>query len=360
MRAGSVQRLAAPCDVAAARSVDVITSRGDSGRIAGVDAGRALAIWAVVLIHCVTPTPRMFGIDAAAILDQLCRWAVPFFFVASGYLYGRRAGNERSAAIAMLTRLVPIFLAWSLLYALLSRGGLAQLLEPEITYRWLAAGGPGWHLWFLPSLALCLLIVLLLRGVGTATPAMVAIALGLYALGLGLGSYHPLLVGHAFDPASTVDPLPILNGRGGPFPLIFVVIGYGLATNTVRLRLRVGIVLLIAGACLHLSEALYLDAYGWMPFVHHDLLIGTLAFGTGAFVVILRLPTNALTRPLARLGTYSLGIYAVHVIFLITLRRLLQPAGLPASLGLALLVLAASTVTVVVLCRTRALRPILR
>ena len=347
-----------PVRAVAAPARDVaVAPRARAHRNPGIEAGRAVAIAAVVVLHAVTPTPHAFGVHPSGVVDQLCRWAVPFFFVTAGYALGRRALAPGPAAAAVLARLAPVFLAWSLVYLLLSAEGLGQLARPHAAYRWLATGGPGWHLWFLPSLALCLALLLAMRAAGLAPRTMLAIALGTYALGLALGPYHPLLAAH--DAALPDGQMPILDGRGGPFPLAFVVVGYWLAASGADIPARVGPALLLAGGGLHLAEAFCLDAGGWTPFVRNDLLVGTLAFGTGAFLVLARAPAGPVVRAVGGLGRYSLGVYAFHVLVLVVLRRLLHPTGLAESLGLAAGVLAVSTTAVVALARLRVLRPLL-
>jgi len=77
-------------------------------RISGIDAGRFIAVAAVVLIHTAhdisyTILPHLpqqphegeFGINAGDVITQLARFAVPFFSLASGF-FSRSALRTRS------------------------------------------------------------------------------------------------------------------------------------------------------------------------------------------------------------------------------------------------------------------------
>jgi surface polysaccharide O-acyltransferase-like enzyme len=101
----------------------VNVSHGD--RIQSVDTFRVLAIFAVVVIHT-TPFVRdlrTFGTewDLALVLNQLARFAVPYFFLISGYFWATKiahASSVRKPTMAMFKRVAVILFAWSLIYLL--------------------------------------------------------------------------------------------------------------------------------------------------------------------------------------------------------------------------------------------------
>lgn len=328
-------------------------------RIVGIDAGRAIGVVAVVLIHTAASRPLGFGIDAGRLIDQLCRWAVPFYFVASGYFLACRIDGPVGPMLrAVVARLGVVFLTWSAIYLLLSRTGPSRLLDPAAAFRWLVTGEPAWHLWFLSALATCLALLLVLHRSRMSPGAMAAGALALYAVGLALGSYHGAFVAERIDPAQIASRTPLLDGRGGPFPFVFVVAGYWIA-RAGRPPRWLGPSLLAGGAGLHLAEATALDALGWFPFAGNDFLIGTLAFGTGAFLVAQDWPASPVMRHLASVGPWSLGVYCCHVLFIAPLRKLVPWSDLTGNLLLAALVLSASVAAVAALSRLRPLRPLL-
>ena len=86
----------------------------------GVDTFRLLAIVGVVAIHttpALAPAARRAGeFDVAVVaINQLARFAVPFFFTISGYFWGRkiRAGADiRATTLPMISRLLLLYVAW--------------------------------------------------------------------------------------------------------------------------------------------------------------------------------------------------------------------------------------------------------
>jgi surface polysaccharide O-acyltransferase-like enzyme len=104
-------------------------------------------------------------------------------------------------------------------------------------------------------------------------------------------------------------------------------------------------------------EGYLLDMERLNPFANNDFLIGTLAVGIGAFFIAIRIPNSGRSvKVLAMLGRYTLGIYAVHLIFVFVFRDLLQPSTFIGNLGVALIVLLASTVCIVLIGQLRFMR----
>src|SRR5271155_5646095 len=211
-----------------------LNSEKQNVRISGIDAGRFIAVAAVVLIHTahditytiLTHSPQLpnegeFGINAGDVITQLARFAVPFFFLASGFFFARHLKDPIFATIKLLARrlLVP-FLLFSTVYNLISPLRSEWFTRPAYIARWIVNGGAGHHLWFLPALFLWLSLALLMKRVMGWT-ALLIFGLLFYAAGLLLGAYQSLL----FD-----DPHAILShvGRDGPsFGFVFIVIGSG-------------------------------------------------------------------------------------------------------------------------------------
>jgi len=81
-------------------------------RIKGVDIGRCLAAFAVVLIHC---TPEcLLALDV--LIKQAARFAVPYFFIISGYFFGRKLSEKRVSPVSLcaqsVKRILLIYVAW--------------------------------------------------------------------------------------------------------------------------------------------------------------------------------------------------------------------------------------------------------
>ena len=103
--------------------------------------------------------------------------------------------------------------------------------------------------------------------------------------------------------------------RGGPFfGTIFMWSGLIFARTGFRSTLTWGCLLFASGSLICLAEADLLNALHLSRFRDNDFLFGTVASGTGAFLIALNLPYHRTVQLAARFGRLSLGIYAVHLL----------------------------------------------
>src|SRR6185295_9540898 len=94
-------------------------------RSRSVDIVRLIAVIAVIVIH-VQPFTILAAVSQLyeylfVIFSQAARFAVPFFFVISGYYWGKRirSGSPISAVSGKaLSRIIQLFVVWSLVYLL--------------------------------------------------------------------------------------------------------------------------------------------------------------------------------------------------------------------------------------------------
>jgi surface polysaccharide O-acyltransferase-like enzyme len=264
-------------------------------RIIGVDVGRYLAVVAVVFVH--TTSHNRFS-DAA---EMASRFAVPFFFVTAGFFLSRQRGPLVLELGRTFKRLMIPFLFWLAVYLVWARPDLRELLQPKPLLRMLLTGTPAFHLWFLPSLALSSAMLLVALRLRASDAKLVCAAVVLYALALVFGPYLGALTsGGQFW----------WNTRNGPFfgfPLM--VAGCLIARHRLVSPPSIALLLFLGGGALQAVEIGLLDQTGYTFF--HDVLLGTAPFGIGAFLLAREIPVNFVTRRLARLGRYSLGIFCV-------------------------------------------------
>lgn len=274
-------------------------------------------------------------LDAATVVNQLARFAVPFFFVISGFFWSRKissTGDIFGSSLQLSKRLLVLFCSWSLIYIFPwnaaesfdfgSFGPLKQLywnIGSSINHplRTLLEG-TGIHLWFLMGLLCSVIISALLLRLRMGF-ALAPLAVLLYAVGLAGKAYRDTPIGFHVD----------FNFRDGPFfSLIFFVTGHFLHTRRPAHHwCRTGLLLASVGLALHFLELLLLHRL-WGSSMLQDYVVGTYLFGTGCALVALSRDPRIAWSWTSSIGPLVLGIYALHVVFvdlLAPLDRLWSP-----------------------------------
>ncbi len=294
-------------------------------RVHSVDAMRALAVAAIVIMHT---TPFKGSHDEVStlpyiIVNQLTRFAVPFFFVASGFFWAskvRRGAGPMPAAHASAKRIAAVLVFWCIVYLLplnvtsvIEHGvlgpvktvyrNLSRMLEDPVA---LAFQGTEVHLWFLISLALAVYISAVFMKYRQFPLLAVASAL-LFIVGALAKSYSATPIGLELE----------FNTRNGPFfGLIFFVTGIWFARRTPSPRwLYLGAGVMLAGAAGQFVETIYIMRAFEVP-PTHDYVFCTYLFGAGSALVALSNHSILRNGLLENMGRWALGLYAVHLIFL--------------------------------------------
>jgi surface polysaccharide O-acyltransferase-like enzyme len=293
-------------------------------RIDTIDVMRVLAMLAVIQIH--TPwngSAKSETLDGATVLDYLTRFAVPFFFVISGYLWAARctcADDYWPRCVALSKRILLIFLFWSVVYAavysvhVIRQEGVSSLTAflVAVVYPFDAPGfanaaltGTKNHLWFLPALAIAALIsgALLSR---RREFTLFVLAILLFIVGLDGTAYSDAPFGFTSH----------FNFRNGPFlSLIMFVSGYAIHRYGQRLPLLpVGIGIAIGGFAMLTIESAWIHQR-WGSQLTHDYVVGTYFFGVGMSMIALSNTHLLRARSLASIGPLILGVYASHFLF---------------------------------------------
>ncbi len=133
-----------------------------SERIAELDILRALAIFAVILIHSVSGAlykANWTSLDFKfyVILDQLCRFSVPLFVGLSGYTltlrYKERPVNFGEFFRRRVLKLVPWYLFWSAVVLLYIRFSAFGFDAPRFPiWKVIFLGKADYHLYFVPMI----------------------------------------------------------------------------------------------------------------------------------------------------------------------------------------------------------------
>jgi surface polysaccharide O-acyltransferase-like enzyme len=295
-------------------------------RLQSVDVMRVMAIIAVIAIHTIPFTPPSAPIgqsfDLATIVNGLARFAVPLFFILSGYFWAKKiegADMVWAPSLAMGKRIALLFVVWSLIYLIpfdfaevfadgpagflehLSRSIHTQLGRPVTVF----FQGTEQHLWFLMALLWSLGISALLLAMRQRT-LLVILAVALFAFGLAGKAYGGTPLGFRTG----------FNLRNGPFfSLIFFVTGILLASSGKPLpRLRTGLWIASAGIVLQFVELAILHER-WGVSMAQDYVLSTFVFGLGAAIIALSNSPRLHMARAAAIGPLVLGIYSAHIIF---------------------------------------------
>jgi len=327
---------------------------------------------AIIAIHT---TPFDFGSSneiekyeyLAVIINQFARFAVPYFFIISGYFWGvkvRNGSDPLASALGMAKRIGIIFLAWCVIYllpfnvsAILKNGVLVTILDslrnieklirhPLILFM----QGTKIHLWYLVAFLFAI-------GINAVfvhkkkIKSLVALSVLLYIVGV-LGKAYaktPLGIDIGFDT------------RNGPFMgTLFFVTGYLMSSLKTNPKWFVnGILIFVAGIVIHFSEIYVL----WNMFAispKQDYVFGTFLMGVGAAMVGLSNHPALRSSGLSSLGRLSLGIYVIHYIYVDVFKGFDQKINGPIwEVSYVLIVVFLSVVSVMVLSKNKFLRKIL-
>lgn len=276
-----------------------------------LDTFRLFAAFAVIILHV-----RYGSLPPVAEenIRLLGRFAVPFFFLVSGYFFYQnflKSGDRYFTK--SIQRLLGIFIIACIVYIPIRFEKLSFSFS-------LLYDGTNLHLWFLSSMIFGLILCWYHYSYLHSERFMIAASLVIILLSLLSDSYSGLL--------------PItLNGDFSRYLLSVPYLFFGtlIAKKNFRLAAPVSIGLIVLGVVMQMVEAVLLQKlYGSDP-LRHQFLIGTIPFSFGVFFLSFSGCSN---HRLAELGRkYSLSIYVYHQFvnfFLFKTIKFIFPATAPA------------------------------
>lgn len=289
------------------------------GRLVVVDTLKGIAIVAVLLIHATQLVPDGHPLrEAARIVDDACRFAVPLFMGVLGFWCGAaidRPVDWRSFYAEKARRLLPAYLVW----------GVAYWFSPPVPGFGPWSGSPisgvllGFvetHLYFVVAYVGLLLVFRPLRAllrVVTAAHARTALLLlpVVVHLGLLVATERDLLAGGDGGLYAT-------TGWRLPFHwMAFFCVGILIAGHRERLAAGLRGLPVAAPLLLALHAGLVLSADARLFFGFTTGFFGVAATGTAlAFVFARAVGGTVAERGLAWLGRSSFPIYLSHVLWL--------------------------------------------
>ncbi|MFC5278588.1 acyltransferase family protein [Halorubrum rubrum] len=306
-------------------------------RVHSIDAMRIVAVVLVVAIH--TDPFQGLGTAGNAVnfaIKTTARFAVPFFFLVSGYFFARKT-VDRDPRTYLLRRTVALGSLYAFGLALAApaffggrlatdvatgrpvvRAGAARIaafLDPiELLYYGTSVSEV---LWFLPALLFSLAFVAAFAAIGRPRVGL-AVALCLHVVGL-LGTSYTMFVDVPFE---------VRDGLF--FGFFYVSLGYAIARHGWNpSRDRSGILLALV-ACFVVLQIVEFSLLGYPlrgesfgSYVFAPSFGVTTAFLTlSLFLFLLSRPTLGAGTPLPSWGVYAVGIYVTHPVVLAAIRGL--------------------------------------
>lgn len=304
-----------------------------SKQYGAIDIARYISALLVVCIH-VYPFADISETFNLFFIQTICRLAVPFFFVVSGYFFFRKWQEDEEANYLHFRRyewrILKIYLIWTIIYLPYTiwdyvDAGFSPL--SILSYiRDFFLNGSYYHLWFLPALIIGMAIVYWLY-THKGLKFTLLTSLVLYLIGYAINVY-----------ASVWESLPyvsilygfftktIVTARDGFFfAPIFLCLGL-LSARTKRLKPRVSLIGFVLSFLLLIGEVTIYYVCGIM----RDLSCMFLMLIPSVYFLVNYL--LALTIPYRRQYTIlrydSLLIYTSHILFVRILFILLPNANL--------------------------------
>jgi surface polysaccharide O-acyltransferase-like enzyme len=272
-----------------------------------VDTFRLLAALCVVILHL---RYNSLPSEVAVGMRLMSRWAIPFFFIISGYFLALKTSKTKQLnVLPTVERLIWMFILWVLLYSPF------VVLNHDFTTLFKLIASPTFiyfglfsHLWYLPALLFGYLFISFCHhyNIKILLPIISVISIGMALIS---GAYNIFDVGFplVYDVARTWLSIP------------FLYVGF-LFYEKGKPNWWISLLLVIVGAAAQVFEARYLYKQFDFSAYNHQFLFGTIPFAIGMAALSLS-DLRFLQHPvLGKWGSeYSLGIYLIHPAVIFTL-----------------------------------------
>ncbi|MGQ3719602.1 acyltransferase [Natrialba aegyptia] len=306
-------------------------------RIHSIDSMRIIAMLFVVAIHTdLFRNITIYGNMINFAIDSSARFAVPFFFVTSGYFFARKTANrdpvsyfvKRATTIASiyvfgLLLSAPVFLAGTAARAGIHDqavtasvvGKLAEFTSPVALFYY--GNSVSEILWFLPALLVSLGLICLFV-LADKTSYLLPISVSFHVVGL-LGASYTMFVDVPFEIRDALF-----------FGFFYTSLGYYIASRDWQpapewSRRYLGATVLFSA--LHVGERYVLGyVVGDETFAHGvytaSYSVVTVLVTLSLFAFLLSRPSLGRSTSLPSWGKYAVGVYVVHPAVLFALETI--------------------------------------
>ncbi len=287
-------------------------------RIIGLDVCRSIACMGVVMAHTVMlfwdfdPSSPVWRVYNAA--ELILRISIPLFFMISGAIVLNRPELDSRRHLKKIGLYLGLFYIWSLIFAVLDRTVIHAWSDESF---WSLFAGGYYHLWFLPSFALCYAALPVLHSAVNGEKADLRFPILLFVLFVVLKALpSPPEPMRSFVSAYRFEDLRYLG---------YMLLGWWLYNNRLSAKQ-----LAVLGVCAAVSAAVFarlnlsasVSACQASTLYYSETGLST-ALGAGfIFCLCCRISSMPpfLERTAAAVSRLSLGIYLTHVLFIDLLR----------------------------------------
>lgn len=288
-----------------------------------LDFIRAVAIVAVIMIHCMAPVVTHapisgLGWNIANFIDSFMRWAVPVFVMISGALIIKKTAHTNTALFykKRIRRLLIPLLIWPVIYFLWYieiTGNSRDIVDFFMAY---ISGKPigGFHLYFLFLIAGLYIISPILSSFIASVNRKVAWSI---SIGILLATTLWLHIQQLLDNEISFNIISLCLPYIGYF-----LIGYLIASSKIQIKILIPILGVIASGLfvtivsyytMKTSQSLPLYQYVSAPVVCMSVSIFLLLQKVSDFTLK---NYKGLEKPIRSLSISSFGIYLIHIIIL--------------------------------------------
>ncbi|AYA77598.1 acyltransferase [Bacillus sp. Y1] len=281
-----------------------------------IDFFKFFAILGVVFIHT-----NLFSNEIGFILHTFSRFAVPFFFMSSGYLFNQTIAKQNTLMGQLkkyLSRIIKIYFCWVLfyfIYDILSRqvigtlkNDYVSLLKNQTLINVLYYGDStsGFQLWFLTALIWSILIISIFafyNKIGILL--LVSIILNTIAL---LGESYTMF----FE-------LPLRTRDTMCFGLMYTTLGYFLGLKSDQIKKIKIKPLTLSFLFLFFSFTQMIERYILITQFAQpkgSYFLSTAFISLSLFLFVLKYSQLGKGSIINKIGSNSLGIFVIHVFFI--------------------------------------------
>jgi len=266
-----------------------------------IDLIRLIAAFCIMTLHIQIPS---FGHKIGSIIQLGSRWAVPFFFITTGYFLGKKILRDRNLNFNRIEKnvvnLISILIVSSFVYIIHGTFFSYQWFANDVSF---LLKGSFWHLWFIGSMILGYVLIWYLYNLGFQR---ILPYLSVFILIIAIYSDSYDVIFHQVIKYNQIPRFLI------SIPFMYVGIFLSGKKN-LKSKLSLWIVIFIIGFFMQYAEMVYFYEVFHYSTLDHQILIGTIVCAIAIFVIGLSVQIKS--NPLSNFGEkYSLFIYLYHVI----------------------------------------------